>query len=280
MDIVKIKAIDEKRFNVYAAYSRSSIAAYFTKEVAWYANGDDSILGVVLFDLTDEDFASIMLVRDKSRKFRAFDFEANFPTAEEATTWLHNTMKWHTGIGMMVFTQGDASKQIDLFKPLVQVENQHPYFVRLNRDTAYIPAKVLINQMMPHYIDVDGNFVEQFQTSGFDSRMWELCLFGYFTEENLVIDRSHRSPDFMLSSFDITVGVEAVTVGRKDNPPRYCRMSGDLPRPNVLAANANEMPIRFGSPLFSKLNKRYWLLDHLRGKPLILAIADFHDDLS
>jgi hypothetical protein len=36
----------------------------------------------------------------------------------------------------------------------------------------------------------------------------------------------------------------------------------------------------FGSPLYSKLQKRYWEYSHVRGKPLILAIADFHDDQS
>ena len=30
------------------------------------------------------------------------------------------------------------------------------------------------------------------------------------------------------------------------------------------------------SPLFTKLNKKYWELPHVAGKPLILAIQDFH----
>jgi hypothetical protein len=37
------------------------------------------------------------------------------------------------------------------------------------------------------------------------------------------------------------------------------------------------MPIRFGSPLYSKLNKHYWKLPHVQGIPLVFAIADFHD---
>ena len=40
------------------------------------------------------------------------------------------------------------------------------------------------------------------------------------------------------------------------------------------------MPIRFGSPLFSKLEKKYWNLPHVKGKALIFAIADFHEDVS
>lgn len=42
----------------------------------------------------------------------------------------------------------------------------------------------------------------------------------------------------------------------------------------------HEMPIRFGSPLFTKLQKKYWQYDHVKGKPFVIAIADFHDDQS
>ncbi len=38
---------------------------------------------------------------------------------------------------------------------------------------------------MPHFIDIDGNFVQQFQSTGFDSGLWELYLYTYFSEEEL-----------------------------------------------------------------------------------------------
>lgn len=31
-----------------------------------------------------------------------------------------------------------------------------------------------MSEMMRHFVDVDGNFVQQFQTTAFDSRIWEL----------------------------------------------------------------------------------------------------------
>jgi hypothetical protein len=42
------------------------------------------------------------------------------------------------------------------------------------------------------------------------------------------------------------------------------------------------VPIRFGSALFSKLNRKtpYWELEHVKGHPLIFAVADFHEDQS
>jgi hypothetical protein len=39
----------------------------------------------------------------------------------------------------------------------------------------------------------------------------------------------------------------------------------------------NVYPIKFGSPLFSKMQKKYWEQDHVRGQPFILAIEDFQE---
>lgn len=49
---------------------------------------------------------------------------------------------------------------------------------------------------------------------------------------------------------------------------------------DILIKIKNEIPLRYGSTLFSKLSKKYWELAHLKGKPFLLAVADFHDDFS
>lgn len=48
----------------------------------------------------------------------------------------------------------------------------------------------------------------------------------------------------------------------------------------ILELTRHEMPIKWGSPLFTKLKKEYWKLPHVKGKALVFAIADFHDDRS
>jgi hypothetical protein len=90
------------------------------------------------------------------------------------------------------------------------------------------------------------------------------------------------APDFLVKKYGKSVAIEAVIVGRKDdNPPRYLKeFSRGKPADEVLEAQKNQIPIMFGSPLYSKLQKRYWEYSHVREKPLILAIADFHDDQS
>jgi hypothetical protein len=143
-----------------------------------------------------------------------------------------------------------------------------------------VPARAVIKELMPHFIDVDGNFVEQFQTRGFDARLWELYLYAYLSEEELFLDRNFPAPDFVVTKYGKSVGIEAVIAGRKENnPPKYLKaFTHGKTAEEVLAAHKDELPIMFGSPLYSKLKKKYWEFPHIKGKPLILAIADFHDD--
>lgn len=282
MDEITIKDLDVKRFNALAGYARSPAAAYMCRELAWYSNEEENVVGVLLLDIIDNDFASVVLGRDEGGCFRAFAVQASFPDRDSAINWLYNTIKWHTCNSPKIFPQDDKSEALDLFTPIVPIDKQHPYFSRLISDSAFTPAKEIIKNMMPYYIDVDGNFVEQFQSVGFDSRLWELCVYAYLTEEQLFIDREHNTPDFIVKKYAKTVAIEAVIVGRKkDNPPKYFKgFQYEKTSNEILVDHENAMPIRFGSSLYSKLKKKYWELPHVNGNPLVFAIADFHDDQS
>ena len=279
---IKIFELSENRFNALAAHSRSPAAAYVSRELGWFANEDESIIGILLLDIIDNDYAVVIMARDENRAYRAIDIESSIIEKKEALNWLYGAIKWHTGTGKKVFPQGEPGNNIDLFEPVTPINKQHPYFISLANEEAFLSARTIINEMMPHFIDIDGNFVEQFQTTGFDSRLWELYINSYLVEEQLFIDRSNNAPDFMVTKYGQTVAIEAVIVGRKkDNPVSMFR---GLSMPNISRITHEEhqdaMPIRFGSPLYTKLNKRYWELPHVDGNPLIFAIADFHDDHS
>ena len=281
---IEVIEMDVKRFNALAGYTRSPIAAYVSQELAWYSNKEETVIGVLLLDTTDRDYAAIVMGRDEGKRFRAFDMTVSVPTLKEATDWLVGAIKWHTCNSAKVFPQGDSPKTgLYLFTLIVPPEKQHPYFIHLNSHPAFLSAKGIINEMMPHFADIDGNFVEQFQSTAFDARLWELYLNAYFVEEELIVEREHEAPDFLVGTHDFPpVAIEAVTVGRKqNNPPMYFR-EYSMPRApeNFLGDYQDEMAIRFGSPLYSKLKKKYWDLPHIRGNPLVFAIADFHDDQS
>ena len=278
-----IKPIDIKRFNALAAHTRSPAAAYISQELQWFSNDTETLLGVLLLDTVDDDFVGVILGRDEGGKFRCIDVASSIPTAEEAASWIERAIGWHGRDFDKVFPQGQTSKQLDLFTPIVPVEKLHPSFAKLCQLNAFAPARQQITEIMPHYVDVDGNFIEQFQTGGFDARLWELYLHSYLVEEQLFLNQDFNRPDFLVTKYGKSVAIEATIVGRRpDRPSSYFRSSpfDSLPadEDEVKRRQAHEIPIRFGSSLFSKLQKRYWELEHVKGIPLVFAIADFHDD--
>ncbi len=153
------------------------------------------------------------------------------------------------------YYQGDDdSAPVDFFTAVVPAAKLNPNFVRLRDMEEYSPARGIIESMMRWYEDADGNFVEQFQTTGFDARIWELYLFAAFTEMGYLIDRSRAVPDFFCRHPENEFCVEAVTV----NPTKDAS-GADIPEPpietseQVTAYLEDYMPIKFGSALRSKL---------------------------
>ena len=170
--------------------------------------------------------------------------------------------------------QGDeVGEPVDFFTLRRPREKLHPSFVSLMESPGYAPARRMIEPMMRWFDDVDGNFIEQFQTTGFDQRIWELYLFAAFIEMGYELDRRHPVPDFSLTGPQGAFSVEAVTVGASTGgklaPPERDTVEG------MRSYLRDYMPIKFGSALYSKLGKRYWEKDNVAGKPLVFAIEDF-----
>jgi hypothetical protein len=94
-------------------------------------------------------------------------------------------------------------------------------------------------------------------------------LYALFTEQGYGFDRTHAAPDFHCHGLRGDFYVEATTVNPSATPPEVTEDSE--------AAYFNDyVPTKFGSALYSKLQKKYWDLPHVAGSPLIFAIQDFH----
>jgi len=169
---------------------------------------------------------------------------------------------------------------INLFKPIVKTDKLHPSFVQLLEAGESHPGRQMMEEIYRDYKDPDGNYLEQFQTAGFDARFFELYLYAVFSRHGFSIDRSNPNPDFILERENQRVAVEATTVNRSTSGP----LSGDGKKINEMSFSerlqyeSQELAIRFGSPLYSKLQKKYWELDHCKGMPLVLAIQAFHHE--
>ena len=168
-----------------------------------------------------------------------------------------------------------------IFVPVVSPEKLNPDFKLLMDHPSYHPARAMLDHIYQDFIDLDGNFLEQFQTTAFDARFFELYLFAYFSKSGFKIARTYQSPDFLVTRDGLTVAVEATTVN-----PSEAKHSDRNVLPSELSLVEyshyvdNELPIKFGSPLYSKVKDEYWKLEQCKGKPLVLAIEAFFNEES
>lgn len=272
-----MEAISRLRFEALAGYSRRPETILMSEEIGWFAETDERVLGVLIRDREDDDYGSIILGCDRKGRYRAVHVMNFFANEAEAQENLVAELADYAKRDETEFHQGDeVGRPLDFFSPVVPEERLNPLFRSLAFQEGYSPAREIMRVMMHYYEDPDGNFVEQFQTTGFDARIWELCLFASFVELGWTIDRSQPVPDFSCFGFGDELCVEATTV----NPTKVGGVAVEPPTTQSPEEHMEflegYMAIKFGSALYSKLQKEYWIRENVTGKPLVFAIQDFH----
>lgn len=282
-----VKTLSEARFNAFVSWTRLPPARICSQEREWYSDNEERVLGVVSLEYSDRDFGYVTLGRDEKGRFRCIDVETSLPSINDARHNLFESISKHSSTNEDTFPQGDTGPEgVELFKPVHPVEKLHNAFNLVQGHDSWSPAKAILSEMMRHYVDVDGNFVEQFQSDGFDARLWELYLFAFLLEEGLYVERPDPAPDFAVRLGRKKVYIEAVTVNPTagEIPPATATEVGIVTRePEEIAKLLNgKMPIKFGSALYSKLSRKtpYWTLPGVAENPLVFAIADFHEPQS
>src|ERR1017187_7241194 len=88
---------------------------------------------------------------------------------------------------------------MDLFKPIVPLEQQHPNFRSVcHSDMGCDGERETLQKWAEGFEDRDGKFVQEFQKT-FNSCFWEVYLHAAFKELGFSADYSHARPDFVLS---------------------------------------------------------------------------------
>ena len=64
----------------------------------------------------------------------------------------------------------------ELFKPVVPVDRLSSHYLHMQTHPSAEPAKMMAEAVFRYFPNPDGNFIEQFQTTGYDSRIFELYL--------------------------------------------------------------------------------------------------------
>ena len=166
----------------------------------------------------------------------------------------------------------------DPFRLVVPEDRVHPGFRNLREGVAHSPAKAAVREAIAQFDDVDGNFLEQFQSGGFNTRLWELYLNTYLLDAYFTLDRTHARPDFVATKAPHVVSIEATTC----NPTQGLAPLGNPPRSKSLREQvderaANYLPMKLGSSLYAKYCEEYWTLEHVAGRPFLLALMDYHE---
>lgn len=169
---------------------------------------------------------------------------------------------------------------LDLFTRVAPQAALHPYFRHLEVIPHSLPARRVLAELGPWMQSGDPHFVREFQTQGFDQRLWEIYLWACFREAGFDVDQLEH-PDFLLKLAGTPLfAVEATTAAASRDG-----VLADHPDPQTIeemtAFLREYMPMKFGGPLTAKLNKRfdekgYWALPDSSGVPFVIAIADFH----
>ncbi len=174
---------------------------------------------------------------------------------------------------------------VNLFKDIIPTDKQSRNYKLIRDDIGHKPSRIILNEIYNSFKPIDKNFVQEFQSGGFDSRIWELYLAATFQEQQFYIEGKHDRPDFELSKGDIKIFVEAVTSNPSFNQTIESKMdilnrttAQELIK--ILSDLVEESTIKTAGALCSKLNKEYWNLDWVKGYPIIIAVESFHHSLS
>ncbi|MFB2561447.1 hypothetical protein ACEWB4_20385 [Sphingobium sp. sgz301303] len=146
---------------------------------------------------------------------------------------------------------------------------------RLLTTETYHNAAWLLNQLYLSLPRPDRKWAADCQTENFNARLWEAQLLASFREQGLRVTQPLESPDFRLENKAGEVAwVEAVTANPEERyEPVNARIS--LQPGETRELFFGPAAVRFAKTIGSKLQRNYHELDHVRGLPFVLALADF-----
>lgn len=171
---------------------------------------------------------------------------------------------------------------MDLFKDVVPVERQNALF-RSFRSVSTPPELDVVRQWADGFVDRDGKFVMEFQTSFFSS-FWELYLFACFKELGFTTDFSHATPDFVIDGPGGSFSAEAVVAFHQEaTAPAWASWNVEqvpqLDVPELLRAAT----IRLSNAIVAKHKKyvdTYSAKKHVVGRPFVICVTPFHHPLA
>jgi len=164
---------------------------------------------------------------------------------------------------------------MDLFKEITPLHRQHPIF-RMLLAPECGPERAVISEWAADFIDRDGKFVYEFQTT-YEPCHWELYLHAVLKELGASVDFAHYAPDFVVSKGESSLTIEAtICAPAQGGAPAFGR--GVPPIPEDFNELNREAALRICNSFNTKVRKyrsNYGQLDHVRDRPFVIALASF-----
>lgn len=172
-------------------------------------------------------------------------------------------------------TQCEPLEEImDLFTPVVSEEKWHPNFSAIVKTRNGFNCDV-VNDWAKGFVDRDGKFVQEWQTS-FNSCFWELYLHAALKTFGFECSWAHQSPDFLVTNPIEFILEATIALNEEGGEPEF--KTFDSPIPEDLNEFNRKTIIRLSNSIHSKYKKykdKYSLLPHVSNKPFIIAVAPF-----
>ncbi|MGJ5206126.1 hypothetical protein [Bradyrhizobium sp. HKCCYLR20261] len=273
------------RFNVFAIGSRRSPSRLIAEERSYWSDLDERVIGLIFRDRVDNDYGWNLLARDRVGRFRWVDGDVSLRSEQYATDGLRDRIAQVVEEGNydLLGDQGDETNYpVNLLElpPKSDTRKLHPSFKILVEAPGRAPSRAIFKEIGPWLALSDPHFVQEFQFMQFDQRLWELYLWAALRELGFDIEQP-EAPDFLCRAPGIEFAVEATTVAAS-TAGVLAKHPNPQTREEMQEFLAHYMPMKFGSVLTSKLNKKnkdgesYWERGPAANKPFILAVADFH----
>ncbi|MGV0821162.1 hypothetical protein [Martelella sp. AMO21009] len=266
-----ITPISQRQFELYALSLERGPNFDPAHIFGAYQAGRGSTSGCILLDPEQGIFTSLALRRRIDHCWIKVDEGGPYSTPEAALDRLSIAM--HAGDPPEPLPPG-AKRRPLLVKP--GARGTSPEFDLLTTTISHLPALMAIGECylaLPH---PDANFVPDFQTNNFASRLFELYLLACFREQGLSVRQDHVSPDFFVEKDGDRCWIEAVTANSET--PRAGGIGDWVHAPEDRNERLTGGPAeRFAKTLRGKLQRNYHEMDHVKGQPFALALADFHE---
>lgn len=265
-----IKPISQRQFELYALSLERGPNFEPAHIFGAYQAGRGGASGCILLDPERGAFTTLALRRRIDHRWVRVDEGGPYSTSEAALD--------HLSISMRGGEPPEPLPPSTRRRPLLLetgARGTSPEFDLLTSTISHFPALMAVGECYLALPNPDANFVTDLQTNNFASRLFELYLLACFREQGLVVRQDHVSPDFSIEKDGAACWIEAVTANSET--PRAGGIGDWVHAPTDRDERLTGEPAeRFAKTLRGKLQRNYHELDHVKGQPFALAIADFH----